>query len=269
MLTEEDVGILFNQLSKELGDNRSEAARQCGLTGKATYDWEEAAYVKLGTKRKVLQATLKHNFLATVEYLLDRSTDRNVDLLRTILSTLYADALEATSTQGFKSLLNNFENVRISHIGIIRENIQDEVTNLYAKLKEKASELGIPFETKTIKDFSSEEIIDAIQVIGCMYAENPLQAETFGEKEVGLPFNALKPLIDTFKTLCFTREVQTNALADTQKKIKPPMTGNDMWNWTHEYLQPFNANNEMLTKQLEAISKFATGGKLHEVTTTA
>ena len=138
MLTEEDVALLFNLLAKEVGDNRSEAARECGLTGKATYDWENAAYVKLGTKKKVLEASLKGNFLGTVEYLLSRSTDSSQDLLRTILATLYSNALESLSPEDFKSAYTKFEQIRTRHIGMIRDEIQVEVTDMAIALREKA-----------------------------------------------------------------------------------------------------------------------------------
>jgi hypothetical protein len=217
ILTEEDVAVLFSLLAKELGENRSEAARQCGLTGKATYDWENAAYVKLGTKKKVLEASLKKNFLGTVEYLFGRSTDSNLDLLRTILSTLYANALEASSVEEFKSTFAKFEITRTRNLGMIRDGIQTEVTDMTTLLRDRAAELGIPTETKSIKEFSAEEMLHAVQIIGHVYSENPIQAETFAEKDVGLPTDALKPIIETFKNLCFTRNIQTNATDEVKK----------------------------------------------------
>ena len=42
VLTRGDVVQLFDGFTMNLGGNRSEAARRCGLTGKTTYDWKEA-----------------------------------------------------------------------------------------------------------------------------------------------------------------------------------------------------------------------------------
>lgn len=211
MLTEEDVGSLFDSLAKQLGGNRSEAARRCGLTGKATYDWEQATYVKLETKKKVLEASLRENFLATVEYLLIQSSNKSLDLLRTILSTLYANALEAASPNEFKTMLDKFEEIRIAHRGLIRDRINDEIADMSSMLKNKASDLGFSLAAKSISDFSAEEMINAVQLVGHLYAENPVQAETFALKDLDLPVDALKPVIETFQNLCFVKEAHTMA----------------------------------------------------------
>ncbi len=217
MLTEEDIATLFNLLAKELGENRSEAARQCGLTGKATYDWEEATYVKLGTKKKVLQASLKKNFLATLEYLFKRSTDRSEDLLRTILATLYADAIEAVSKEEFEAALNKFTTLQTNHQGIINDGIRDEVTDMTSLMREKAVELAVPFRAKTIHEMLPEEIADEIQTVGQLYLENPSEAELFAERDLSLPTEFLKQLMQTFRNLCSAKRTQTSAMTENRK----------------------------------------------------
>lgn len=182
MLTENDVENLFNLLVANLGGNRSEAARKCGITGKATYDWVGAAYVKLGTKEKVLEASLRTNFLETVEYLLNQSTDRNLDLLRTTLGTFYADALEAPSQNDFKNDFEKFEAIRTRHQGLIRDGIYNEVANMTTSLRDKAEELGLPLQPKAMNDLSAEELLNVIQLVGQIYVENPTQAETLGSQ---------------------------------------------------------------------------------------
>jgi hypothetical protein len=219
MLTEEDVGNLFGLLVKKLDDNRSEAARRCGLTGKATYDWEEATYVELGTKRKVLEASLRENFLETVEFLLGRSKSRSLDLLRTILSTLYANALETTSGNDFENTLAKFETIRLRHQGLIKDGIQDEITDMASLLRKRASELGVHVKERTINEFSGEEMINALQLIGHVYVENPIEAERFAVRDLGIPADVLEPIIQTFKNLCFTKEVQTAAFLDIQGRL--------------------------------------------------
>ena len=223
MLTEEDVANLFDLLVQKLGNNRSEAARRCGLTGKATYDWEDTAYVKLGTKKKVLNAALGETFLETIEYLLGRSTSRNLDLLRTILSTLYADAIEAQSREDFEVALNRFEKIHIRYQGTIRDGIQDEVTDMSSFLRKKALDLGMPLRTKTISEFSSEELVDAIQLVGHLYTENPSEAELFAVRDLELPTDVLKPVMQTFRNLCFTRQIQTSAMTEIHKGEQKPV----------------------------------------------
>lgn len=217
ILTEEDVAFIFNLLVKKLHNNRSEAARKCGLTGKATYDWEEATYVKLGTKKKVLAASLRENFPETIEYLLGRNTDRSLDLLRTILSTLYADAIEAGSRNEFESPFAKFETIRVRYQGMIRDEIRNEVADMASLLRKKASDLGVPLQPKTINEFSAEELIDGIQLIGHLYVENPREAEIFAVRNLGLPSDVLKPVIQTFRNLCSIRKMQTNTFVDFSK----------------------------------------------------
>lgn len=272
MLTEEDVTTLFNLLAKELGDNRSEAARRCRLTGKATYDWESATYVKLGTKKKVLEASLRGNFLNTVEYLLGRSTDSSQDLLRTVLGTLYSNALESSSSEDFKNAYTKFEQTRIRHKGMIRDEIQIEVTDMATTLREKAEGLGLAVNPRSTSEFSAEELLTSIRIIGQIYSENPLQAETFAEKEMDLPRGALKPIIETFNILCMTKKIHTNASDEADKKMKlsivpkPLLATPETIPWI-KYYHPYGSQENAWTHSL--IGKEFVGGNVHEITTIA
>jgi hypothetical protein len=276
MLTEEDVGILFNLLAETLDGNRSEAARQCGLTGKATYDWQNASYVKLSTKNKVLQASLTCNFIDTVEYLLSRSSDRTLDLLRTILENLYANALESAAPEQFANAYTNFEKVRTSHLGLIRDSIQSEVSEMMMPLREKAVTFGIVIEPKSINDFSSQELLNVIHIIGQLYSENPLQAQEFAEKEIGLPSQTVKSIIETFKNLCFTRRIQTNHFDENKKTLHTILTehlvGNEKVQVVDDKVSFFNHSSLVLHGEIfneQRIGKYGYGGKINEFTTRA
>ena len=80
--------------------------------------------------------------------------------------------------------------------------------------------MSIAVEPKSINEFSTEEMLNAIKIIGQIYSENPKQAEEFAQKEIGLPMEALKPIIGTFKNLCLIRKIQTNATDGADKKMK-------------------------------------------------
>jgi len=267
LLTEEDVSVLFDRLAKEFGGNRSEAARQCGLTGKATYDWERAAYVKLGTKKKVLEASLKKDFLSTLEYLLSKSNDRNLDLLQMILSTLYANALETTSSESFKANFTKFEMIRRRNLGLIRDGMQAEVTDMSTMLKNRATEIGIQVAPKSVNEFSAEEIINAVQLVGHIYSENPAEAQLVAETDLGLPVNAIKPVIQTFSDLCFTRKIQATVSDETEtrsKQLAPPQLAPIKMPWIDvhgRYMTP----NDAWYKPF--VDKYAEGGPFHETTT--
>ena len=200
ILTKEDVGQLFDALTEKLHGNRSEAARQCGLTGKATYDWERAGYVKLTTKRKVLDACLRMDFLGTVEYLLKRSSERTVDVLRTILSTIYAEAIETNSKEQFIILLDRFDALRTEYRGLINDRIMDEVTDMLSMLRQKAPELEVPVPPKSIEDVPAKELLEVFPLIGDMYLSDPQGARVVA-KTLDLPLESIEMLWSTFEKL--------------------------------------------------------------------
>lgn len=266
MLTEEDVANLFNLLVTKLNNNRSEAARRCGLTSKATYDWEDTTYVKLGTKKKVLNTVLTETFLETIEYLLGRSADRSLDLLRTILSTLYANAIEAGSQNDFVATLTRFETIQKRYQGMIRDGIHDEVADMLSLLRKRALDLGLPLRTKSISEFSVEELVDAIQIVGHLYIENPSEAEMFAARDLGLPIDVLKPVIQTFGNLCFARQVQTSAIGETHKvkqELSVAVTGSF---WPPERGHPYPTLTGEITQKRERTEEEEL---FHELTTTA
>lgn len=276
MLTEEDVGILFNLLAGSFDGNRSEAARQCGLTGKATYDWQSASYVKLGTKNKVLQASLTCNFIETVEYLLSRNSDRTLDLLRTILENLYANALESVDSDQFTRAYTNFEKVRTSHLGLIRDSIQSEVSEMMTPLREKAITFGIAVEPKSINDFSSQEFLNVLNIIGQIYAENPLHAQEFAEKEIGLPSQTVKPIIETFKNLCFARRIHADHIDENKKTLHTILSehivGIEKVQLANDKISFCNPSSLVLHGEIfseHRIGQYGYGGKINEITTRA
>jgi len=268
LLTEDDVANLFDLLTRELGGNRSEAARQSGLTGKATYDWAQVAYVKLGTKKKVLDASLKTNFAETVEYLLDQCTDRNIDLLRTVLETFYANALESTSQDSFKEVQLKFDNVRKNHAGLIRDGIQNEVVEMEISLKSKAEQFGLVVEPKATNELSADEVLNAIELLGNVYVENPAQVEALAVKDMGLPLETVKPIIATFRNLCSTSKMQTDMMADTHMKMQTVVSAEpSASNIYANVFKSFTQQTEILRNQLT--SKLNEGGINREITTTA
>lgn len=218
ILTKEDIGQLFHKLTDSLQGNRSEAARQCGLTGKATYDWEKAAYLKLGTKRKVLEACLRTDFLNTIEYLLSRSSERTIDVLRTILLTMYAEAIETVSKEQFIHLINRFETLRIQYRGLIKDRIIDEVTDMLLMLRQKALELEVQIPKKSIDDISAKELLDLFPLISEMYLNNPQRVDYIANT-LDFPLESIEMLLPTFKKLQRTGEKVTPEVETVEPTI--------------------------------------------------
>jgi hypothetical protein len=205
MLTKTDLKNVFDKIVQKLDGNRTKAARYCGLTTKATYDWEKAGFVKLETKQKVLQKLLEMSYLGTVEYLLNRSTERTGDLLHTALTTIYADAIEATGKESFLASFNHFQQFKMKHRGLIRDQVEFEIADMSAFLEEKALEFGIMRPNRLIEDMSAPELLGNFQLMGKYYGENPSKAEHFALEELGLPWATIEPIIHTFENVCFER----------------------------------------------------------------
>lgn len=227
MLTEQDVQRLFEMLALKLNGNRSEAARRCGLTGKTTYDWEKAGYVKLRTKKKVLEACLEIDFLGTIEYLLSQSTERTIDVLRATLSTIYADAIETTSREEFVDLFDKFEKLKVKYRGLIKDQIEDEVSDMSRFLKKKALEFGMPIREISIEDLSTRQLLDAIQVVGRMYVENPLGAEKFLKEDLNLPTEAWKQILEIFKELSYVKGISIKPEKTIDQRLWPEIKSTD------------------------------------------
>jgi hypothetical protein len=207
MLTKSDLKTIFDKILEKSNGNRTKAARSCGLTTKATYDWEKAGFIKLETKQKVLQTWLELNFIETIEYLFNRSVERTGDLLHTNLSTMYTNAIEATGKESFTGPFNHFLQFKTRHRGLIRDQVEFEIADMTAFLEEKAMELGIELPERPIEDMSTSELLANVEIIGKYYGKNPLTAENFALGELSLPKVAVKPIIQTFETVCFDQQI--------------------------------------------------------------
>lgn len=200
ILTKEDVRQMFDALTERWGGNQSEATRQCSLPHKTPYDWEKAGYLKLDTKRKVLDACLRTDFISTLDYLLKRSTDRTVDILLTILSAIYARAMECNSNEQFVDLLDRFGNLRAANRGSISDHIDDEVNDMLWLLREKAEEFNVPLPQRSIEDLSARELLDALPLMSDMYLNNPQEASV-GAEMLDFPRDTMVRLWSTFQKL--------------------------------------------------------------------
>jgi len=266
LLTEDDVENVFDLLAQSLGGNRSEAARRSGLTGKATYDWRRAKYVKLGTKRKVLNAALNTSFSPTVQYLLEQISERNLDLLRTVLETFYANAFDSLSKDVFEFNMKRFDEIRNLHRGLIRDGIENEVIDMSTSLRNKAEQLGLPVEPKSVTDLSGQELLSVIQLIGQVYVEDPLQAELLGSKDMNISPQVVKPILATFQNLAFAEKLQTNAINDSHAKAKPRLITAENPSWIG-----YTSYTSLVSQDTwpRAIGKTLGGIVQYETTTTA
>jgi len=200
ILTKEDTVQLFEMLTEKVQGNKSKAARLCDLTGKTTYDWVKAKYVKLATRQKVLAASLNIDFLYTVDYLVKRSNDRATDILRTLLGAIFDQAVLTESAEVFGDALARFLELRRQYGGLIRDQIEDEFSDMMDTLREKGSQLSVQVPEETIDELTARELLDAIPTIGQAYAIDPQKARTLA-RTMNLPEGLIQILESTFERI--------------------------------------------------------------------
>jgi len=207
MLTKEDVLQLFDQLQRKFG-SRNKASKICGFTNKTTYEWEKVKYVKSTTKEKLLKASLQHNFLYTLEYLFNRSNRRNVNILSTFLSTLYSFLLESESKNNFEKNYLTFFNFKTKNRGLIRDQIEDELSDMYFYLIPKANELKAQLPPIPTNDISSKELLDAIPLLCDMYLMNPSNQPKTIAHTINFPPDSVIKLWSIFEKIHFSSKEQ-------------------------------------------------------------
>ena len=131
----EGIQTLFGKLQKYLGDNRTAAAEECGITTKAVYDWEkEKEGVKLSTKVKVLEKAIDELPVETFHYLTQNLYDSGSETLMSCLTTLYEQSFDAKDEKEYLTYVNEFENASRKFAGLIYKHRELEVNHMFSKL---------------------------------------------------------------------------------------------------------------------------------------
>ena len=90
-----------------------------------------------------------------------------------------------------------------------------------------------------------------------------MQAESLAVKDMGLPLETVKPIIATFKNLCFTSKMQTDAIVEPH--VKPAQVvlsaGVSPRSFYADVFKSLSQQTPILSNQL--------GGIYPEITTTA
>jgi len=207
ILTKKDVIDLFWALTWYYKGNRSEAARRIGVTGAATYGWERANYIKFSTKKKVLAANLESNFLDTVEFLFKRTSERNTDILRTVLMTLYSEALQTESVSLFQDLISRFYAIKMNYRGVIRDNLEDEVSEMEFTLEQKAEDIGVSIPQRQVNDLTTQQFISMLPLIVMEYQKHTTTPNIAAEN-LNLPIEETQSIWSAFKLIQPTQRLR-------------------------------------------------------------
>lgn len=139
----DSIAELFNKYQKYVGDNRTLAAKECGITPKSVYDWENRSEdVKHSTKIKVLEKIIEEMPVETFQYITDKLYNSSSETLLTCLSTLYEQSYDSKSESEYLAIVNIFENITKKYAGLIYNNRELEVNGMFLKLSEFAKMRG-------------------------------------------------------------------------------------------------------------------------------
>ena len=207
ILTKKDVIDLFWALTWHYEGNRSEAARRIGVTGAATYGWERANYIKFSTKKKVLAANLESKFLDTVEFLFKRTSERNTDILRTVLMTLYSEALQTESVGLFQDLVSRFYAIKTNYRGVIRDNLEDEISEMEFALEQKAEDIGVSMPQRQINDLTTKQFISILPLITMEYKKH-ITTPNVAAENLNLPIEEIQSIWSAFKLIQPTQRLE-------------------------------------------------------------
>ena len=108
-----------------------------------------------------------------MEFMLNRSTDRTIDIIRTLLAKIYVKAMETDSKEKFIGLLTKFLELKKTNRCLIDGWLEDEVNDITLALKERATTFTLQFPKRTIEDIKTREFVDVIPILTEAFITNP------------------------------------------------------------------------------------------------
>lgn len=221
-LTKDDVIDLFEILKESY--SISEAARLCELKRKTIYDWEEVDYIKLKTKKKVLNTVINFQPEKTLEFLLKRFEENTADILYIYFTFIYEKAIVKEShKEVFKKFFDRFNEIKQEYSGLIHKRLGEEIGDLSQVFKETAINLGIPVPPLSLNEIKSTDIVEILpDVMRDLFSERYRGLTTSSiAKELNLPSELIDALFDIsteLKTSVIRWHVRKTPLAFTSSE---------------------------------------------------
>jgi len=153
------VKTLFEKLAILLGDNRTKAADECGLTRKAIYDWDNLKEeIKLSTKEKVLEQSLEQMPIETLDYLTKQMHDSSSDVLMSYLSSIYERVYDTKKESDFLQVTGKFEDATRTYAGLIYKKLDYEVDDMMKELSLFAKSQNIKWMPHPVHLYDSNDL---------------------------------------------------------------------------------------------------------------
>lgn len=198
LLTKEDTKQLFQTLKKIYGSIQN-AALKCGIQRKTVYDWQRTADVKLTTKMKILEATIKTRPDYTLRFLLERSEERASEILYVMLTRFFEKATtQELDQRTCMHAARKFELLRKKHAGLIFEHLEEEVDDMSRLIRQRCESLRVSLPPTAIETMKPAQILEILPTI----AKSLLEKETgVGHLEMAEKFNVPIELVKVSSTI--------------------------------------------------------------------
>ena len=190
-LNAEDMLHLFSKLIEEHGSIKK-AAEECNITRRSYYMLENREYIQPNTKKKIVKTAYGVSPDEVLEYLLKRHVDDSLEVLSVNLSKLYEEAIEETDREALKERLERFDTIKQEYEGLIIDNIQREVLDQTAHLREKAEVTEVSWKPAKTTIFKTHEVTAMIPLV-FKELEAGKKPETISEK-YGVPPGLVKAI---------------------------------------------------------------------------
>lgn len=143
LLTKYDIQMLFRWLTDAFG-SIAKAAEITKVRRKTIYDWGTSTEdVRLETKIKVLEQSMKLDENRTLEFLI-RKTDNDLrEVLEHYLRCLVENAMKTDSKEDFLKYASLFHDIQRTHRGAVFDSRPEDVREMNAELTAKAKEIQV------------------------------------------------------------------------------------------------------------------------------
>lgn len=225
LLTKYDVRKLFNWLRDAYG-SIAKAARVTGVQRKTAYDWDTLKEeVRLETKLKVLEQSMKLDENRTLEFLI-RKTDNNFkEVLQHYLRYIYENSMKANSKEDFSNYINLFHSIQKNYRGAIFDNQPDEIEEMNKALAARAKEFQIDLVEPPVRLIRPEILADKILALLKVIETNKLKVE-----EIRKSFDLPSELVDNIcKTLNYLDPGRNISREYDETKIEIAVASENDW----------------------------------------
>lgn len=162
LLTKYDMQMLFSWLTDAYG-SIAKAAKVTKVQRKTIYDWEtNTEDVRLETKIKVLEQSMKLDENRTLEFLI-RKTDNDLkEVLQHHLRCLFENAMKTDSKEDFLEHASLFHDIQGNHRGAVFDNPREDINEMNQALTAKAKEFQVDIAEPSIRLIPPETLAEKI-----------------------------------------------------------------------------------------------------------